>query len=154
MSSPKGSVRIGPITLFTLVIVLFLAVLGALAVTTAQATYAAAEKQASFTEDTYANEAAAQGLVAEIDRVLSGVRESKGNLDAALAAVKLVLPDNAHLDDNTISATFTAQSGRTLAIALEIRMNATYEIISWKATTQWVNENTGEKLWAGTAQTR
>ena len=154
MSSPKGSVRIGPISLFTLVIVLFLAVLGALAVTTAQATYAAAEKQAAFTNDTYTNETAAQSLVSEIDRALFDIRESRGDLIAALAAVKLVLPDNAHLDGSTISASFMAQSGRTLAITLEIRPDATYEITSWKATTQWTDKNTGEKLWAGTAQTR
>ena len=60
----RGSVRIGPISLFALVIILCLAVMAVLSVTTAQATYAAAERQASFTTDTYANERAGQELVA------------------------------------------------------------------------------------------
>ena len=53
MNSTNGSVRIGPISLFTLVIILCLAVMAVLSATTAQATYSAAEKQALFTNDTY-----------------------------------------------------------------------------------------------------
>lgn len=154
MSGSKGSVRIGPISLFTLVIVLCLAVLGVLTVTTAQATYAAADKQATFTEDTYANEDAAQRLVSQVDGALAGVRESGGGLSAALAAVDRILPDNAERDGSTVRATFSTESGRTLAIELTIRANATYEIASWKATTQWTNAGSGETLWAGAAQTR
>lgn len=48
MNSTNGSVRIGPISLFTLVIILCLAVMAVLSATTAQATYSAAEKQALF----------------------------------------------------------------------------------------------------------
>ena len=55
MNSTNGSVRIGPISLFTLVIILCLAVMAVLSATTAQATYSAAEKQALFTNDTYQN---------------------------------------------------------------------------------------------------
>ena len=51
MNSTNGSVRIGPISLFTLVIILCLAVMAVLSATTAQATYSAAEKQALFTND-------------------------------------------------------------------------------------------------------
>ena len=45
MNSTNGSVRIGPISLFTLVIILCLAVMAVLSATTAQATYSAAENQ-------------------------------------------------------------------------------------------------------------
>ena len=61
MNSTNGSVRIGPISLFTLVIILCLAVMAVLSATTAQATYSAAEKQALFTNDTYQNEQGAAG---------------------------------------------------------------------------------------------
>lgn len=70
MNSTNGSVRIGPISLFTLVIILCLAVMAVLSATTAQATYSAAEKQALFTNDTYQNEQAAQSAVAVIDAAL------------------------------------------------------------------------------------
>ena len=88
MNSTNGSVRIGPISLFTLVIILCLAVMAVLSATTAQATYSAAEKQALFTNDTYQNEQAAQSAVAVIDAALEDVRASGGGLDEALAAVE------------------------------------------------------------------
>ena len=154
MSNAGGSVRIGPISLFTLVIVLCLAVLGVLAITTAQATYTAAAKQAAFTEDTYANEDAAQRLVANLDEALVGVRASGGGLEAAQTAVDRMLPSNAERDGSTVRATFTADSGRTLAIALTLRANATYEVTAWKATTPSTNAEPGETLWSGAAQTR
>ena len=92
MNSTNGSVRIGPISLFTLVIILCLAVMAVLSATTAQATYSAAEKQALFTNDTYQNEQAAQSAVAVIDAALEDVRASGGGLDEALAAVDEALP--------------------------------------------------------------
>ena len=81
----RGSVRIGPISLFALVIILCLAVMAVLSVTTAQATYAAAERQASFTADTYANERAGQEFAADIDAALAPVRAAGGGLAEALA---------------------------------------------------------------------
>ena len=154
MSGSNSTVRIGPISLFTLVIVLCLAVLSVLAVTTAQATFAAADKQAAFTQDTYANESAAQQFVADMDAALASVRASDGGLDAALAAVDRVLPANASRDGSTVHATFSSDSGRTLTVELIVSANATYEIASWKATTQWTNEGPGQTLWSGAAQSR
>ena len=141
MNSTNGSVRIGPISLFTLVIILCLAVMAVLSATTAQATYSAAEKQALFTNDTYQNEQAAQSAVAVIDAALESVRASGGGLDEALAAVDEALPAD-------------APSGRTLDVELTITANATYEISQWKATTQWTNDGPGATLWSGAAQTR
>ena len=80
MNSTNGSVRIGPISLFTLVIILCLAVMAVLSATTAQATYSAAEKQALFTNDTYQNEQAAQSAVAVIDAAIpKKFREKDGS---------------------------------------------------------------------------
>ena len=144
MNSTNGSVRIGPISLFTLVIILCLAVMAVLSATTAQATYSAAEKQALFTNDTYQNEQAAQSAVAVIDAALEDVRASGGGLDEALAAV----------DGSRVLMTFASPSGRTLDVELTITANATYEISQWKATTQWTNDGPGATLWSGAAQTR
>lgn len=152
--SRGGSVRIGPISLFTLVIVLCLAVMSVLAVATAQATYAAAEKQALFATDTYANESEAQQFVAEVDAALAGVRASGGGLQAAYATVDRVLPANATREDSLVKAVFTAESGRTLEVGLTIQPDATYEISLWKATTQWTDTGSGETLWPGPANTR
>ena len=153
MNSTNGSVRIGPISLFTLVIILCLAVMAVLSATTAQATYSAAEKQALFTNDTYQNEQAAQSAVAVIDAALEDVRASGGGLDEALAAVD-ELPADAQRDGSRVLMTFASSSGRTLDVELTITANATYEISQWKATTQWTNDGPGATLWSGAAQTR
>lgn len=147
MNSTNGSVRIGPISLFTLVIILCLAVMAVLSATTAQATYSAAEKQALFTNDTYQNEQAAQSAVAVIDAALESVRASGGGLDEAL-------PADAQRDGSRVLMTFASPSGRTLDVELTITANATYEISQWKATTQWTNDGPGATLWSGAAQTR
>ncbi|QOS68396.1 FixH family protein [Eggerthella guodeyinii] len=154
MSGSNSSVRIGPISLFTLVIILCLAVMAVLSATTAQATYAAAEKQALFTDDTYANERSAQSAVAAIDAALEPVRAADGDLDAALAAVDKALPAGAQRDGATVHLTFTTPSGRTLDVELTITAHATYEISQWKATTQWTNDGPSATLWSGAAQTR
>ena len=157
MSGSNSTVRIGPISLFTLVIILCLAVMAVLSATTAQATYTAAEKQALFTDDTYANESAAQSAVAAIDAALASVRDAGGGLDAALAAVDKALPTDAasaQRDGASVFLTFTTPSGRTLDVELTIKANATYEISQWKATTQWTNDGPGATLWSGAAQTR
>lgn len=150
----RGSVRIGPISLFALVIILCLAVMAVLSVTTAQATYAAAERQADFTADTYANERAAQEFTANVDAVLSSTRSSGGDSTEALAAIKRAFPDEAKIDGSTIKAEFTTDSGRALALELEINADATYTITSWKTTTLWTENGAGETLWSGAAQTR
>ena len=154
MSGSNSSVRIGPISLFTLVIILCLAVMGVLSATTAQATYSAAEKQALFTADTYANERAAQSAVAAIDAALQPVRADGGGLDAALAAVDKALPAGAQREGSTVSMSFATASGRTLEVELTITSRATYEISQWKATTQWTNDGPSASLWPGSAQTR
>lgn len=154
MSQSRGSVRIGPISLITLVIVLCLAVMAVLAVTTAQATYAAAEKQALFTTDTYANEMEGQRFVADVDAALAPVREADGGEQAAFDAVDRVLPENATRDGSLVTAVFATDSGRTLEVGLVIRADGTYEISLWKATTQWTDTGSGETLWSGPANTR
>ncbi|WP_241158196.1 S4A5 electrogenic sodium bicarbonate cotransporter 4 [Adlercreutzia sp. ZJ138] len=166
MTRGSGSVRIGPVSVFSLVIVLCLAVMAVLAVSTAQAAYTAAEKQAWFTSATYNNEQAAQSFVAEIDGALAGVRTDRSAANAeeanadvvadALVAVADVISayEGAYIDGNQVGAEFSSDSGRTLSVVLTIRDDATYEISQWRATTQWNEAGSGEVLWSGSAQSR
>lgn len=87
MAKSSGSVRMGPISLFALVIILCLAVLAVLTVTTSNAGHVIAQRQAAYTQDTYANEIEAQTLMADVDEVLAPVREAGGGKDAALQAL-------------------------------------------------------------------
>lgn len=71
MAKPHGSVRIGPISLFTLIIVLCLAVLTVLSVTTSLAELSTTERQAATTTETYQLEAVGQQFVADVDAALA-----------------------------------------------------------------------------------
>ncbi len=66
----KG-VRIGPITLLTLVSVLLLAVLAMLCVTTTHATEAMAQRQVDALSQTYEMDAFGQALLAQIDEQIA-----------------------------------------------------------------------------------
>lgn len=196
MAKPHGSVRIGPISLFALIIILCLAVLAVLSITTARAELSTAERQAATTTETYQLEMAAQGLVAEVDGALAKGALTKDSLatggtalDAVLAGYGIeyapsagaaatpgetiedetpvpdaaggsgvALPRNdgagaitvaGTFDGECLSATFAMESGRTLAVALRVNADGTYAIEQWKATTQWIDDGTGENLWLG-----
>lgn len=84
MAKPHGSVRIGPISLFTLIIILCLAVLATLSVTTARAELSITERQAATTTETYQLETTAQTFVADVDTALA--QGDAAALSAVLAA--------------------------------------------------------------------
>lgn len=107
-----GSVRMGPISIFTLVIVLCLAVLAVLSVTTARADAALAARQASFTKDDYANERAAQTFAAEAADVLATLTPSTAPEDA-VSALAAAAPELAARTEASAPAgtTVTATTG-------------------------------------------
>ena len=134
MAKPHGSVRIGPISLFTLIIVLCLAVLTVLSVTTSLAELSTTERQAATTTETYQLESVGQQFVADVDAALA-----EGTLEDVLQRYS----DSTVRDGELISATFSMESGRTLAIVLRIQNN-TYTIEQWKVTAEWIDDGTGE----------
>lgn len=139
MAKPHGSVRIGPISPFTLIIVLCLAVLTVLSVTTSLAELSTTERQAATTTETYQLESVGQQFVADVDAALA-----EGTLEDVLQRYS----DSTVRDGELISATFSMESGRTLAIVLRIQNN-TYTIEQWKVTAEWIDDGTGENLWLG-----
>lgn len=155
-----GTVRMGPIGIFALVVALCVAVMSVLALASANASLALAERQASFTRDGYANEAAGQAFVAAVDETAAGVRASGGDGPAACDAVRDRMGDllaeagagvvaaTAEVDGDEVTARFSCESGRCLDIVLIIGDDATVSVASWKATTLW-DEDTGDVLWTG-----
>ena len=163
MERRPSTIRMGPISVFALVIILCLAVLGVLSVTSASAGSALAQRQAEFTEDDYHNEIAGQRLYALVDDELVAARAQGGDAQAAAAALDAVLADIAtrasegldpapsvdvSLDGTELAAHIQAQSGRCLDIELAIRADASLSVASWKATTLWT-EDTTDRLWTG-----
>lgn len=152
MSTAEGSVRIGPISLFSLIILICLAVLSVLAVSTAQATYTSALKHAAYTNATYENEQAAQELVAEIDAQLSLYRAEQNVTETPAKSVEKILPENAQITDDTVVAEFVSEGGRTLTVSILIDNNGTYHILEWRASKQWDLNESNVNLWSGSTQ--
>ena len=82
---------------------------------------------------------AIQQFVADVDAALA-----EGTLEDVLQRYS----DSTVRDGELISATFSMESGRTLAIVLRIQNN-TYTIEQWKVTAEWIDDGTGENLWLG-----
>ena len=82
-------VRIGPISLITLIIVICMAVLGVLAASTSHATQTISERQANASQQMYLNEKAGQELVADIDAVLVNQRATGASATRAAARAGL-----------------------------------------------------------------
>lgn len=158
MAKSRGSVRIGPISLFVLIIVVCLAVMAVLAVSTVHAQQETTNQQMETTQATYANEAAAQTFVAQLDEHLKTVRAQGGGKQAVHDAVAewivTISPQNEDgsteeivLDGNNLQATFGQPGGRLLTIELILNNDATYTITAWQATTQWEDPNASLRLW-------
>lgn len=173
MARARGSVRMGPVSLFALVIVICLAVLAVLTLVTARASEHRAERQAESVQALYANESAGQALLASLDAWLADARDAGASQTYALEALDGALPDLAaqaaadasatavdaslvpavdeasvDADDAVVSVRFVTPSGRALDIGLGITGDLSYEIEAWRATTLWT-EDTSNTVWAG-----
>lgn len=136
----ENKVRIGPVSLLTLIAVLCLAVLAVLAVSSANASMTMAQRQADSTLGKYLNEVAAQEFVARVDDALtSGGPTSvepalKDACNAAGEAAGGAVTATSSLVNGVVYAEFTGKSGRVLTIEVTIRDDATYRIDKWKVT--------------------
>lgn len=148
----NNSVRMGPISLFTLVVVLCIAVMSVLCFSLAHSSLTVAQRQADFATDSYANESAGQEFVAAVDEVLAGLRADadsgaasgkavvigKKSAMAALKARGTDLAPDATLSfgSDSVTADFLLPSSRRLYVELAIGDDATYRVIQWKQTTR------------------
>ncbi len=129
VAKPHGSVRIGPISLFTLIIILCLAVLAVLSLTTARAELSITERQAQTTTETYALETAGQEFVAAVDAALAegrssaldevlstyGVTEAAADAEATAGASEAAPAAGETIEDESVSGA-TADEGGSLMV--------------------------------------
>ncbi len=149
MARPGGSVRIGPVSIFTLIILISLAVMAVLAITTANAEQSLATKQAGIVRESYANETEAQRFLARMDAVLQKARaEGKGRAEA-LQDISVILPEDAFMSDAVIHASFSEGELRFLEIEIEVTDDMRYIVNTWRAITKWAPEITTLNLWPG-----
>jgi len=157
----NAKVRIGPISLFTLLVALCLAVLAVLALTTANASYTMSNRQATSKVSEYACESAAQTFLAEADAALASSNATDASkraaavqdnlasiIDASAAAASQNVTVQADVSGPNIHAQFTCDDGRTLHITLEVQDDGSYVITNWMVSA--VNYSaTEENLWTG-----
>lgn len=152
MAHDSSAVRIGPVSIFSLIIILCLCVMGALSLTTAQAGVSEAEKQVAFVDDTYANEVEAQQFVAQVDDALASVKERQGGLADVPSVLAQQCGEDAQIEGDAasvrITRSFWTGEGRALTVALRVGPDLAYQIEEWKISTQWSPEAPG-KLWDG-----
>lgn len=159
----RGSVRMGPISIFVLIIVLCLAVLSVLAVTTAHAERAITDQQSVSVTGLYRNETDAQEFVAGLADALGKVRHDGGTIAQGRQAVQSYIDDYndrkgnpgaldsavASMGDDQVTAVFAQSGGRLLTIRLSITDNLGYVILSWQAATAWDQPGSDTILWEG-----
>ena len=158
------NVRIGPVSIITLIAVICMAVLAVLAVSTAHATMTISERQADATKELYRNEYAAQEFVAGVDDVLAQARAGKGGAAAGYENVKAQLDAlceqartaaggevevTAEMDAGTITASFVGARMRQLDIALTLLDDGTLRIDRWKAAAVQQEAQPAGNLWSG-----
>ncbi len=156
-SKTVGGVRIGPLSLLTLVSVLLLAVLAVLCITTTNAANALSRRQASSATETYAVDACGQAMVAAIDEAIdSADGDAADSVAASISDIRTRALElagvsdvdlSASVDGSDVSFTVTAPDGRTLAGVVSVGDDG-YTITSWKMTT--TQPDSQESLWAGT----
>lgn len=139
-------VRIGSITILTLLIIICLATLGVLTLSTAQANGAAAEKQSESVQALYDNESSAQSFVADVDALLVKQKAAGAEKTAAMKAVSSAYGKDVTVGSDTITRKFTSEN-RTLTVKLQVKNNLSYQITEWSTTTESTNEQV--TLWSG-----
>lgn len=151
MNDSEGSVRIGPISLFTLIAVLCLATLAVLSITTANASYNMAELHGESITQQYEAEDAAQHFVALLDEQYTG-NQFTGSVDAIAQQTQQQSGEHvtvsAQIDGSKVTAQFACENGRTLNIEVTLGAGGTYTIEKWNMTAKQNSAETGT-LWSG-----
>lgn len=144
-----GTVRLGPISLFTLIAVLCLSTLAVLSVTTANASYKLANLQSEFVEQQYQAEEVAQGFIAQLcegrstspEAVTEAAHAAQLSTDGAVSVT-------ATTADSLVTAQFMCANGRILDTEVEFRGDGAYRILKWNMTAKVQSAET-ETLWSG-----
>lgn len=163
-SQSSEGVRIGPISLLTLISVLLLAVLAMLCVTTSNAARAMSRRQAAAATSSYQIETCGQAMLATLDdaahangtdaaSAVSGIAARLDTIkqDAAETAGTDDLDIDASTDGSAVSFTISASDGRKLEARVTFSDDLSYSVDEWKVTTTQSDQADSDTLWAGSA---
>lgn len=153
MARSSGNVRMGPVGIFTMIILLCLSVMAVLTAVTAHASYASAEKQASYATATYDNESQGWEAVAIVDDALARTQISRHDAEfgalfaAASVNTKFVEGMSAVAENSKVHITISAENGRQLDITIDVTPQLQAIITSWTVTTEPESHANDDVLW-------
>lgn len=139
-SSVVENVRMGPLSIFTLVSIVCLAVLAVLATSTANATMAMSQRRSDATTQLYIDEVAAQTFMATLDAQLVQGADDSTAIRIARDAARASAPEgtelqiDASLDDEGYHASFDCGNGRELDITLQVNKDGSLDVRTWRMT--------------------
>jgi len=134
--------RIGPISLFALIVIICMATLSVLTIATAHSSLVLSQRQAAATQELYLSETAGQTFIAVFDEILETQATDGKVTDEQLAILCESAQDvtggavevTAHVEGSNVYAEFACEGGRTLKITLAIQPDGSYRIERWKMT--------------------
>ncbi|WP_251197581.1 hypothetical protein [Anaerotardibacter muris] len=142
MAGRQGSVRVGPVSILVLTIVLCLAVMAVLALTTSRAEESITSRQEASTIEMYANELEGQTFLARLDAALAASPTVAAALDS------LDLPEGATFENGVLKVAFEQPGGRRLDIEVSIPNKSGYQVIAWRASTEWNEDDPDVIFWS------
>ena len=125
-------VRLGWLSLLVTVVILCLATLSVLSLSTAQADWAQAQKQALQTESVYALERDGQQGLAALAAAL-GAAHDETSLDT-------LLPPDTVRTGSRVCTLQKGADGRSLSIAAELTADGGYRVVQWSQSAEWAGE--------------
>lgn len=161
---PNAGVRIGPVSLLTLVSVLLLAVLAMLCATTSNAALEMSKRQAATSTSSYSIESCGQAMLAVLDDTAhasgTDAASAVSSIGAQLDAIEQDAKANADttdldidtsVDGTSVLFTVCARNGRKLDARVTFADDLSYSIDEWKVTTTQNDQADSDTLWAGSA---
>lgn len=152
-------VKLGSLTLLLTVVLICLATLSVLALTTARADKALALKHAQMVQQVYETDGTAQQFVGRIDQAIKAAGEAAGydsenkneevfKSKAFYGKLQALLPEEAVLNGDIISGVIQGAGNRQVTVELVIA-DGNYQITKWEPSVIWEPEATMDQLWDG-----
>lgn len=133
----ENPVKLGSMTLLLTIVLLCMAILSVLTLSTAHADLALSQKYADRLHQVYALDSKGQQLLAQVDLAL----QNGATADQVLA----LMPEETQFNDNVATVSLEAE-GQVLTIMLQLNENHA-EILQWKPGVKWSVDEKLEGLW-------
>lgn len=134
----ENPIKLGSMTLLLTIVLLCMAILSVLTLSTARADLSLAQKYADRLQQVYALDSVGQRLLAELDTALQ-----KGATPQELLPL---LPQDAVLEQDTVTLQLADGAGQTLTVTLELKPEGAV-VLQWKPSVEWSPEEQLTGLW-------